>query len=347
MAKKSSELSYREVLSEIKKKKFAPVYILMGEEPYYIDLLADALIDNVVDEDDRDFNCEIYYGSDTDISVVAGAAQQFPVMAERKLVMLKEAQSMVRAKSQLEKIAPYLENHNSSTVLVIIYKGENIPATSPLMKAAAKASDTTIVFKSPKIRDYNLAGHLRDYCASKGLGIDDKAASILCEYIGSPLSKLFGEVDKLKVAIGERSRITPQDIEDNIGISKDFNNFELIAAIADKNYPKAMMITRYFRKNPKQNPTVLSTALIFDFFAKLCMAHFSADKSDGALYTLLELKNSKALGDCRTGMARYNATQAVKAVHSIRDFDTKSKGIGSLQNEYDLLDELIFNLMTQ
>lgn len=345
MAKKQTGPGFRDIIIDIKKKKFASVYLLMGEESYYLDEIAERLENNVVDEADRDFNNEIYYGSDCDVSLVSASAQQFPVMAARKLVMLREAQSIVRAKVALEKLAPYVSNPNSSTVLVVIFKGDNLNATSELMKAAA-ASGSAVVFKSPKLRDYELLGPLRDYCNELGIGIDDKAVNILCEYIGSPLSKLFKEVDKLRVAIGERSRITTQDIEDNIGISKDFNLFELRSALAVKDYPKSMRILKYFRNNPKNNPTVMASTSLFEYFSKLCIALFSADKSDSSLIEQLDLKNSFALKDFRSGMNFYNAAQAVKAVHAIREFDAKSKGVESNQNEYDLLDELIFKIVT-
>ncbi len=347
MAKKNYGPTHREILNDIRNKKFAPVYILMGEESYYIDRIVEALMDNVVDESDRDFNCEIFFGADSDISMVAAAAQQYPVMAERKLVMLREAQTLYKAKAQLDKLAPYISNPNPSTVFAIIFKGESLNSTSALIKAA-NASSNTVVYNSPKLLwDYQLTGPLREYCTEIGVTIEDRAVAILCEYIGGPLSKLFKEVDRLKIAIGERTRIMTSDIEVNIGISKDFNNLELKTALAEKNYPKAMMITRYFRKNPKQNPPVVTCATIFDYFSKLCIAAFSADKSDTALKNALDLKGTgNHLKDYRSGLHNYNAAQVVKAVHAIRNFDTQSKGIGSLQNEYDLLDELIFNIMT-
>ena len=344
MAKKTEGPTYRDIINDIKRGKLAPVYILMGEEPYYIDLIAESLENNVITEEDKYFNCEVFYGSDADINAVVGTAQQFPVMAERKLVMLKEAQSMFRAKNQLDKLAPYIQKPNQSTVLVVVYKGDSLTASSAIMKAAS--SGGAVIFKSAAVKDYKLTGPLRDYCSAIDVAIDDKAASILCEYIGNPLTKLFGEVDKLKVAIGERKRITAQDIEDNIGISKDFNNLELKDALASKNYPKALMITRYFRKNPKQNPVVVTTAILFDFFVKLCIALFSPDKSDSALVSVLDLKNSYGVKEIRTAMSFYNASQAVKAIHAIRNFDAKSKGIGSSDNPYDLLDELVFTILT-
>lgn len=345
MAKKSSGPSFREIMTSIKKKQFFPVYILMGEETYYLDEISRALENNVVDDADRDFNSIVYYGADTDIVNVIASAQQYPVMAERQIVMLKEAQSMDKAKSQLEKLAPYLIHPNPTTVLVIVYKGETISSTSQLIRKAKE--NGCVVFQSDKLRDYQLSGPISDYVASKGLEIDEKAVSLLCDYIGNPLGKLFGEIDKLIVASGEDvKRITPDLIERNIGISKDFNTFELVKAVARKDYPKSMMIVEYFSKNPRQNPGIMIVATLFSYFSKLFIATVTKDKSDSSLMGALELKSPYALKDYRDGLQYYNARMALAAVHALRVYDAQSKGIGSTQNEYELLKELIFNIFS-
>lgn len=345
MAKKSAGPTFREIMAAIKKREFAPVYILMGEEPYYIDRIVEALENNVVEEADRDFNTVVYYGSDAEIGRVIGSAQQYPVMADRQLVMLKEAQAMTQAKMQLDKLAPYVGRPNKTTVLVVAYKGDALPATSALMKRAKEAD--CIVFCSDKLKDYQLSGPIMDYCASQGMGIDDKAVSLLCDYIGNPLSKLFGEIDKLIIAAGsDVKRITPELIERNIGISKDFNTFELVKACARRDYPKAMMIVEYFSRNPKQNPGVVTVATLFKFFSNLFIATVTRDKSDQSLMEALDLKNVYALRDYRDGLQFYNARQALAAVHSLREYDVHSKGIGSTQNEFELLKELIFKIFT-
>lgn len=345
MAKKSSGPTFRDIMGSIKKGQFVPVYILTGEEPYYLDEIARALEHNVIDEADRDFNSMIYYGADTDIGSVIASAQQYPVMSDRQLVMLKEAQTMSNAKNQLDKLASYVMRPNLSTVLVVVYKGDALPASSKLMKAAN--GDTAVTFRSDRLRDYQLAGPIADYCASKGMGIDDKAVALLCDYIGNPLGKLFGEIDKLIVAAGnDVKRISPELIERNIGISKDFNTFELVKALARKDYQKSMMIVDYFSKNPRQNPGVMIVATLFSFFSKLFVAAVTKDKSDASLMEALELKTPYALRDYRDGLQRYNARMALGAVHALREYDAQSKGIGSTQNEYDLLKELIFKLFT-
>lgn len=345
MAKKSNGITFREVMSSIKKREFAPVYILMGEETYYIDEISKALENNVVAEEDRDFNLIVSYGSDTDATSVISSAQQFPVMSDRQLVMLKEAQTMQNARNQLEKISSYLTRPNPSTVLVIIFKGDSLSSTSQIMKSARESR--CVVFKSDKLKDYQLAGPISDYCASKGIGIDEKAVSLLCDYVGNPLSKLFGEIDKLIVAIGKDvNRISADHIERNIGISKDFNTFELVKAISRKDYHKSMTIVEHFSKNPKQNPGVMVVATLFSFFSKLFIAAVTKDKSDASLMTELDLKSPYALKDYRDGLQHYNARMALGAIHAIRRFDAESKGIDSTQNEYELLKELIFKIFT-
>lgn len=340
-----AQQNVREIISDIQKGRFNPVYILMGEEAYFIDLIVQNIEKYAVDEADRDFNSNIFYGNDADIDYVMGAAQQFPVMAPRKLVMLKEAQSMVKAKTELERLAPYISRPNQSTIFVVIYKGDSFTATSKIMKAA-KESDA-VVFKSAMVKDWQLPAQIKDYCAMRKVSIEEKAVQLLCDYIGNPLSKLFGEVNKLiSIAGGKGARITCDDIEKNIGISKDFNNFELLNAIGEKNYPKAIQIVNYFRNNPKTNPTVVTTGMIINFFMNLIIAHYLPDKSDQSIMTALNFKYPKQVSNIRVAMRNYTAMQTVNAIHHIREFDIHSKGIESQQNEYDLLQELIFKMFT-
>ncbi|MDE5887722.1 MAG: DNA polymerase III subunit delta [Muribaculaceae bacterium] len=345
MAKKQTGVQFREIMTSVKHGDFAKVYLLMGDESYYLDRIVKALENNVVKEEDRDFNSIVFYGAEADMASVIGSAQQYPVMSERQLVILKEAQAMTNAKAQLDKLSSYLAHPNDTTVLVIVYKGGSLNATSSLLKSAKTPS--TVVFKSEKLRDYELKGPIKDYCNEKGIGIDEKAIGLLCDYIGNPLSKLFGEIDKLIVAGGrENKRISPELIERNIGISKDYNTFELVKALAKKDYLKSMKIVDYFSRNPKQNPGIMIAATIFNYFAKLFVASVARDKSDASLMQLLEVKSVYALPDYREGLSKYNARMVLGAVHAVREYDAKIKGIGSTQNEYELLKELIFKIFT-
>lgn len=340
-------LTYRDVVDSIKKQQFARVYILMGDEPYFIDRITDMLENSVVKDDDKAFDQLVFYGADADMDVVAASARQYPVMGDCQLVILKEAQAMTNAKASLDRLAPYLSQPNPHGVLVIAFKGDSLNATSPLLKAAARLGDSAVVFRSERYKDYQLAAPIKDYCRSRKVGIDEDAVNILIEYIGNPLKKLFGEIDKLILSGGPGfNRITAAQIEENIGISKEFNNFELTKALSKKDYPKTMQIIDYFRKNPKNNPTVMTTAVLLKFFSQLVIAHFTQDKSDRSLMEALQLRSAYALTDIRSGLQMYTPRQAVAAISALRDFDCKSKGIGSFQNEYDLQRELFFKIFT-
>lgn len=344
MAKKANDIGVREIIASIRKGDCAPVYILMGEEAYYIDLIVENLEKYVIDENDKDFNYNVFFGNDSDVDYVVAAAQQFPVMAPRKLVILKEGQSMMQAKSQIERFAAYVRRPNMNTVFVIVYKGEPFAQTSKLMKAAKESG--AIVFRSDVPRDYELEAHVRDYCSGRRVAIEEKALKMLCEYIGAPLSKLFGEVNKLIGIRGGEGRITSDDVEKNIGISKDYNNFELINALSAKDYPKAIRIVNYFESNPKSNPTVVTTGVIFNFFSNIVTAHYLSDKSDESLKSEFGFRSQVQLRGLKDGMRNYPPLKAVNAIHHIREFDSKSKGIGSYLNEYDLMREMIFKLFT-
>ena len=298
----------------------------------------------VVPEDEKDFNSATYYGADVDVRQVISRAQQFPLMSDRQLVILKEAQAMDRAKSKLELFTPYVKHANDTTVLVITFKGDSLGASSQLVKNIQ--NEGGVVFKSERLKDYQLAGPLSDYCREKRVRIDDKSLNLLCEYIGSPLSKLFGEVDKLIVAAGNEGAISPELIEAVIGISKEYNSFELVKTISIRDYVRSMRIIDHFARNPKQNPGVMVIATLFNYFSKLFIAAIARDKSDASLMQELDLKSSYALTDYKNGLRNYKAGAIDGIIHAIRNHDVMSKGVGSSQNEYDLLKELIFKIFT-
>lgn len=270
-------------------------------------------------------------------------------MADRKLVMLKEGQTLFKAKETIDKLAPYVKHPNPTTVLVIVFKGGVLTATSKIMKAAAESQ--AVVLNSQAVRDYQMTAHIKDFCLSNKISLEEKAMNLMIDYIGLPLSKFFGELNKL-ISIKKSQNpgaanisITSEDVEQNIGISKDFNNFELTKAMAYKDYPKCVKIITYFEKNPKANPGVLVGAAIAGFFTRLILAHYS-DKTDYTLQQLIGYPNQNAVMELKESMRNYSAMQAVKGLHAVREFDAKSKGIGSMQNEYQLLKDLIFKIFT-
>lgn len=342
---KQAQTTYREIIADIRKRQIAPVYILMGEEEYFIDNIVSMLEETVVDPGERDFNCFSFYGAEADIETVANTARQFPLMSDRRLVVLKEAQAMDRAKSQLDKLAPYLEHPVATTVLVIAYKGDRLAATSAIMKAAARSD--AVVFRSERVKEYNIASIVRDYCTSIGVRIDDKAIAMLTELQGTELKRIFSEIDKIIVAEkGNAVVISPNLVDRHTGFNKDFNNFELTAALAVKDYPKAMKIVDYFSRSPRQHPAMMSVALIFSFFARLVVAECLKDRSDAAIMSALNAKSEYAIREVKNAMRYYSLRQAAACISAIRDFDTQSKGIGSTRNEFDLLRELVFKIVS-
>lgn len=346
MAAKQPTLSYSDIVKGAAKGRFAPMYILMGEEEYFIDTITETIERNALAEEDRDFNSFIFYGADVqEIEDVAMSARQFPVMAERRLVILKEAQAMQSAKSQLDKLAAYAAKPTPTTVFVIAFKGEPLSATSKLIKAATAGG--AVIFRSDRVRENNLLMPIKNYCEEKNLTIDEKAVSMLGDFLGTSLKKLFSEIDKLIVAEGKNlTRITPETVEKNIGISKDFNNFELTSAIAMKDYVKAIRIINYFSRNPTKNSGIASSALIFSFFVKLMIANSLADRSDQSIMAALKAKSVYSLRDVKLGMRYYNFRQTMAAIHFIREFDAKAKGINSAQKEHELMKEMVFNIIS-
>ncbi len=341
----TTQQDFRSIVTAIKKGDPASIYILHGPESYFIDEIVALLEKSVVEEDAKDFNLNIFYGKEADIDFVMATAKQFPVMAPRRLVILKEAQSLDKVKTALHDFAPYMRHPNGQTFFVIAFKGDSLTATSTLLKSAKEAG--AVIFNSPEIKDWELAPHVKTYAQGRGISIDDNAVTLLCESVGAPLSKLFGEINKLVLSKGtQKGRITIDDVTALTGASKEYNNFSLTNALVNRNYPAALKIIEYFRRNSSKNPTVVTTMTLFNFFSRLVVAHYMADKSDNALMSGLGLRNPRALREVKEAMIKYSAYQAVMAVHAIRDFDCKSKGIGSLQNEYDLQKELIFKLLT-
>ena len=346
-AQKTQEVEFRKILTDIRNGVIAPVYLLMGDEPYYIDLLIEALEKHVVAEDERDFNLTTIYGKDAEIPSLIAACQQYPFMSDRKLVLLKEAQAMEKAKVKLEGLADYVACPTDGNVLAVAFKGDSLNANSRLMKMADKAG--AVIFKSPRLRDNQLDSVIKDYCNVRKIGIDGKAVEMLKEFLGTSLSKLFGEIEKLRVAGGkDMTRITPELIEKNIGMSKDYNNFELCHSLGVRDYDRCMRIVKYFASNPRQNPVVMITSSLFSFFLKIFIGLMSKDKSESSLMAVMQVPNQYIFRtEFVPALRNYTAAQVAGIISMLRELDTKSKGIGSNQNEYELLKELIFKIFAR
>ncbi|MBQ8565934.1 MAG: DNA polymerase III subunit delta [Bacteroidaceae bacterium] len=340
MAKKDSNL-YLEILKDIRNKNFKPVYFLMGEESYFIDLITDAIIENALTDDERDFNQTIMYGSDVDnYATVVNAAKRYPMMAQRQLVVVKEAQQI----SNIELLSFYLKQPLASTILVINHKHGVVKSK----KLLSEVEQVGVLYESKKLYDNQLPAFINNYVAASGRTIENKAMQMIADFIGSDLNRLTSELDKLRISMGEaNTRITPDDVERNVGVSKDFNNFELLNAIVTRNVIKANQIVNYFERNPKSNPFVVTISVLFGFFSNLMIAYFATDKSEQGLMQELKLRSTFQARDYVTAMRNYNAFKCIDVIALLRQYDARSKGIGATSSttEGELLREMVYKIM--
>ena len=339
MAKK--EFTYESICKDIADRKYAPVYVLMGEEPFFIDQITDLLVDNVLTEEERDFNQSIFYGADADAVSVINAARRFPMMAEHQLIVVKEAQLM----RDIELLTAYVKHPLASTVLVINYKYKSLDRRKNLAAAVEKNG---ILFESKKIPDYKMPGFITGLLQQRSLSIDVKAAQMLSDFLGNDLNRLSKELDKLAIIMAETSskRVTPELIERNIGISKEYNNFELIKALSAKDVLKANRIAQYFEKNPKNNPLQMTLAVLFNYFSNLLIAYYSKDKSESGLMAAMGLRSAFQLKDYQMGMKHYSAMKVFFSIGEIRKTDAASKGVDNASaSDADLLKELLYKIM--
>ena len=332
-------MTYSQLAAEIKKGIFHPIYVLMGEESFYIDDLEEKIVNAALGEDEKDFNLTVCYGVDVDAKEVVSTCKRYPVMAERQVVVLREAQNV----SNPDVFKFYAQNPLNSTILVICCKNGNFKATEFLK--TVKANNVGVVFESKRLDEKNISKVIEDFVVAHGCKIDSKATYMLKDYVGFDVSRLVNEVGKLVILVGVGDTITPDLIERNIGISKDFNNFELENAVRSRNVAKANEIVEYFAKNPKNNPTILTVSLLFSFFSTLLLAHTSKDKTEQGIMAQIDAKSPYRARIFMDAMRFYSTANCVNIISYIREFDRKSKGMQSRQNEYDLLKELIFKIL--
>ena len=339
MAKK--EITFEEICQDIAARRFRPVYLLMGEEPFFIDRITDLLIDKVLNESERDFNQIILYGADTDAIAVVNAARRYPMMSDYQLVVVKEAQ-LIR---NIELLSNYVKNPLVSTVLVINYKYKTLDRRRALATAVEKNG---ILFESKKVPDYKMPTFISNLLRQRGMTIDPKAAQMLSDFLGNDLNRLSKELDKLAIIMAENAskRVTPELVEQNIGISKEYNNFELIKALVAKDVLKANQIARYFEKDPKNNPIQMTLPVLFNYFSNLLICYYAKDRSESGLMTALGLRNSYQVKDYLLGMRNYSAMKVFNLIGEIRMTDARSKGVdNSSATDADLLRELLYKIL--
>ena len=298
-------VTYEEIISDLKNRIFKPVYFLAGEEPYYIDLITDYIQEKVLPEDEKAFNQIVLYADDTNIAAIIDTARRFPMMASHQVLIIKEAQTL----KKLDDLAIYLEKPLLSTILVFSYKYRTLDKRTKLYKTLDSHG---AYFESPRIRDYLIPAWIERYLMIKGIKTDPSASALLTEYLGTDLHKIVNELDKLIITLpAEKPFITTALIEKNIGISKDYNNFELQKAIGEKNIFKANMIVHYFADNPKDNPITLSISSLFSFFSKLLTFHYLTDKSKNNVAAVLKV-NPFFVKEYENSALRYDVSKTVQ-----------------------------------
>ena len=339
MAKKAGGISYEEIVRQVRAGDFKPVYYLMGDEPYYIDRVSDYIVEQARKEEERDFNLTILYGPQTTGEEVVNAAKRYPMMAERQVVVVREAQSL----EHREMLSYYVQKPLASTVLIICHKNGTLDRRTNLAKEVQKAG---IIFESNKLYDRELPTFATSYVRRKGSEIAPDACMILCEHVGADLNRLAGELDKLIVAVGEGKRIDAQAIQDNIGISKEYNSFELVAALSMRDVVKSNRIVKYFDANPKNFALQPTLSTLFKFYTDLMLAYYSPVKSEQGIADWLGQSTWQVKKNVLPAMRMYSAMKVYEIIGEIRRTDAASKGVGGQKtSDGDLLKELVFQIL--
>jgi DNA polymerase-3 subunit delta len=332
-------MSYEQLIGDLKNKSYKPVYFLWGDEPYYIDLVTSFITRNVLTEAEQSFNQSILYGKDSEAAQVSDLARRFPMMATHQVVVLKEAQEM----KNLGDLLAYVEQPQPSTLLVINYKYKKPDKRQKFFKALEKNS---VWFESKKLYDNQVPGWISGYASNRKFRVEPKAAALLTEFLGSDLSKIANELEKLIVAIGKPgASITPEDVEKHIGFSKDFNQFELQSALGNRDVVKATRIVNYFAENERKYPIALTTVSLYFFFSKLLLFHYTKDKSQQNLASVLKV-NPFFVKDYEAASRRYPAGKLVDIISLLRTYDMRSKGWdGNSTSGGELSRELVFKIL--
>ncbi len=331
-------MNFEQIIGDLKNKIYYPVYFIAGEEPYYIDEISDYIEGNVLTDIEKEFNQTVIYGRETDVQAIISYAKRYPMMANYQVVIVKEAQDV----QKIEELISYLENPLDSTLLVINYKYKKIDKRKSFFKQIDKKG---VLFESKKLYDNQIAGWINSYVRERGYDITPKASAMLTEFLGADLSKVVNEISKLILNIPEKATINDELVERNIGISKDFNIFELQNAIGTRNILKANQIANYFAANPKENPLVKTITILFGYFSKLMIYHQLKDKSRNNAASALSI-NPFFVKDYQVASRNYNFQKLTKIISYLKEYDLKSKGVNNISTtDGELLKELLFKIL--
>jgi len=334
-----STTDYIDILRDLKNKIYKPIYFLMGEEPYYIDLITEYIAANVLTDSEKEFNQVVMYGKDTTALNVINAAKRFPMMSQYQVVILKEAQTL----DKIDDLHFYIEKPLKSTILVINYKYKSLDKRKKLYKDLIQNG---VVFESERLYDDKIPGWISSYLKGKNLSIDLKACSLITDYLGNDLSRIANELDKLIITLGPGiTTINSAHVERNIGISKEYNNFELQKALSQKNILKANRIINYFDKNQKLNPISFTFSSLYHFFSKVLLYHSIEDKSTKNAASVMKL-NPYFVDEYRLAAKNYNPAKVVSIISLLREYDLKSKGFGNATfTPGSILKELVYKIL--
>jgi DNA polymerase-3 subunit delta len=332
-------MDYSQIITDLKNKKYSPVYFMEGEEPYFMDQVSHYILENVLTEDEKGFNQSILYGKDLSIDSIMTASKRFPMMAERQVVVIREAQNI----RNIEDLAPYVENPMRSTLLVINFKYKTIDKRKKLYKALQKNG---VFMESKPLYDNQVPAWISKFLKEKNLGIDPRAAQMIADFVGSDLQRIVNELDKVTISLIPGTSIMPEDVEKNIGISKDFNFFELQKALGNKDILKSNQITNYFINNEKQNPLINIIGNLVAYFRKILIYHALENKTDRNIAAQKLGVNPFFVNDYISAARNYPLDKAINIISMMREYDLRSKGgRGGSTSNGDLLRELIFKIL--
>ena len=330
---------YKQIENDIKSKNLSPIYLLMGEEELLIDKLTDLIVENSISESEREFNYTILYGKETNVDEIVSISKKFPLMSNYQVVVIKEAQDLSRT---IDQLTSYTNNFSKSTILIICYKHKSIDKRKSLYKSISKNG---IVFESKRLYENQAQQWVMQQLTKRNIKVSHKAVSMIVDYLGADLRKINNEIGKLLQAKNNPKEILDIDIEKHIGISKEYNNFELRKAISEKNLNKAFQIADYFAKNPNSNPLVVTISMIFDFFSKLLLYHANDNMPDSRKASIMKI-SPFFVSEYRIASKNYPIKRVTKVISIIREYDLKSKGSGAKNlSHFDLLKEMIARIV--
>jgi DNA polymerase III subunit delta len=331
-------LEFNAILADLKKKKYKPVYVLSGDEPYFIDEISDYIEKNVLDESEREFNQTVLYGRDTDVATIVSEAKRYPMMSDRQVLIIKEAQNI----RNIEELDSYVQKPLESTLLVICYKYKTLDKRKAFAKTVNKQG---VLFESEKLREYKVPDWIGSYLKDKNYTAAPKSLQMLTEYLGTDLGKIVNELNKLMINLPPGTEITPDHIQTNIGISKDYNTFELNEALARKDVVKANRIINYFAANSKEHPMPVTMSALYNHFVKILQYHFVTDKSKDSVARALGV-HPFFVQDYATASRNYPVGKLKNIFSFLREYDLRWKGVDNAgTDEGELMKEMVWKIL--